>query len=89
MALSQADLEEIWSGRYIENNIPEMLSLVRYVEQVSPLNTILEIGVCWGGTLRLWEKMLNPDDLLIGVDVNPEVEKRITGELSRLNAVGS
>lgn len=34
------------------------------------VETVLEIGVCYGGTLRAWQAMLPADGLIVGVDRN-------------------
>ena len=50
--------------------------LVNKVETLDP-HVILEIGLGQGGSLRVWEKLLKPDNLLVGVDINPEIKNRI------------
>jgi hypothetical protein len=32
---------------------------------------MLEIGVCFGGSLQIWRKFLGPDAVLFGIDINP------------------
>jgi len=82
MGLTKEDLEAIWSRVPIANFIPETQGLLKYIEKVSPLETILEIGVGFGGSLRLWEAVLPPNGTLIALDNHPDTIKRITGEIS-------
>ena len=46
----------------------EILALYRSAEKSKP-KTILEVGVEYGGTFKLWSTLLGPGDLLIGVDL--------------------
>jgi hypothetical protein len=58
------DIEECWTilKRLDENQPP-------------PLRTIIELGVCQGGGLKVWEQILpqSKDSLLIGVDWGPNI----------------
>lgn len=49
--------------------------LIERLDKNPPLNTIIELGVCQGGGLKVWEQILpqNKDSLLIGVDWGPNV----------------
>jgi hypothetical protein len=38
--------------------------------------TVLEIGVCEGGSLELWRKYFGPDATIFGIDVNPACTAR-------------
>ena len=79
------DLAGLWDGIYVENNIYEMWSVVQEVQTVSPLHTILEVGVALGGTLRLWERLLQERGsrgLLIGIDAAVDTEGRLTGRIT-------
>jgi len=59
-----ADEEELWW-------------LVQKLEQIKPLETIIEIGVAGGGTFKIWEQLLPPErGLLIGVDIEPSSPSR-------------
>lgn len=53
-------------------NPDEMFWLTQYIEQLGP-HVIVEIGVQEGGSLRFWEQVLQPGDLLIGIDKDPRV----------------
>ncbi len=57
-----------------------MWSLLNHIDKkVSPLNVILEIGVCFGGSLRIWEKLLPAGGMAIGIDKHPAMRDRISG----------
>ena len=47
----------------------EFFSLVNIVEKMNP-HVIIEVGVENGGSLKFWELILKPGDLLIGIDWN-------------------
>ena len=81
MGLTAADLDALWQGRYVENFTGEMLGLLKHVEALDPLQAIVEIGVCFGGTLRLWEQAAPPGGVVIGIDRHPDLPKRLTGEI--------
>lgn len=51
----------------------ELWHLLGRIEANGPLRTILEVGVCEGGGLKVWEMILpqTKDSLLVGVDWNP------------------
>lgn len=85
-SLTSTDLEKIWQNRYVENFIDEMLGLLKYVEEVDPLQVVLEIGVCYGGSLRLWEQVVPPGGVVIGIDKHPDIPKRLTGEIEAGNS---
>jgi methyl-accepting chemotaxis protein len=48
--------------------------LKRFVEQGKPVR-LLEIGVQNGGSLEIWAKYLPTDSIVIGVDIDPAVQK--------------
>ena len=54
-------------------NLEELVLLREEIEKLSPLHTILEIGVFLGGTLKVWENVLFNKDrgqsLLLGLDI--------------------
>jgi len=82
MRVTKQDLIDIWTTQYIENEPNEMYSLVRWVEtHTTPLNASIEIGVAYGGSLHIWEKMVPPGGLVVGIDASPETEARITGKV--------
>jgi hypothetical protein len=53
----------------------ELWVLLQRLYDNRPLDTIIELGVCQGGGLKVWEQILpqNKNSLLIGVDWNPNV----------------
>ena len=55
--------------------IEENWTIVKRLDENPPLNTIIELGVCQGGGLKVWEQLLpqNKESLLIGVDWGPNV----------------
>ncbi len=81
-ALTGQDFEKLWSECYIENYIPEMAALLKFVEGLNPLKTVLEIGTGLGGTARLWEAVLPPGEgMVIGVDHQLDIVDRWTGKI--------
>lgn len=36
---------------------------------------MLEIGVCRGGSLRMWRRYLHPESIIVGVDIDPECKQ--------------
>ena len=86
MVLTKADLERIWENRYVENSIDEMLGLLKHVEELNPLQVVLEIGVCYGGSLRLWEQLVPPGGVVIAIDKHPDIAKRLTGEIKEAHS---
>jgi len=56
-----------------EQDRAEFFWLVNEVEKINP-HVIIEIGVRRGGSLKFWEQVVQPGDLVIGVDINPQVE---------------
>lgn len=50
--------------------------LVSKVEQMSP-HIIIEIGTGEGGTLRVWERIIDAGDLVISIDIRPDVDRLI------------
>ncbi len=68
--MTRDELYKLWWGRYVENYPDEMLNLVNIVEAISPLKTIIEIGVKQCGTLQLWERTVPAEEgMVIGVDM--------------------
>jgi len=57
--------------RWIEQVIHEFCWMVEKAESTTP-HCILEIGVKYGGSLKFWERLVLPNDLVIGVDNNPD-----------------
>ena len=77
--ITRADVEYISNNYYLENTVHEMMGLLEHVTAIAP-EVIMEIGVCFGNSLRIWEKVLPEGGIAIGVDVNPSIEAQITGE---------
>jgi hypothetical protein len=73
--VTREELEALWTGRHVENWPDEIMLLVNEVDKVSPLTTIIEIGVRTCGTFRLWEKLVPAGEgMIIGVDQIPVEE---------------
>lgn len=53
----------------------ELWVLINRLSENPPLNIIIELGVCQGGGLKVWEQLLpqNKQSLLIGVDGGPNI----------------
>ena len=56
-------------------DIEECWTIIKRLDDNPPLNTIIELGVCQGGGLKVWEQILpqNKESLLIGVDWGPNI----------------
>ena len=56
-------------------DIEENWTIIKRLDENPPLNTIIELGVCQGGGLKVWEQILpqNKESLLIGVDWGPNI----------------
>jgi len=57
--------------KWIEQIRHEFRWMVEKAESTNP-HVILEIGVKYGGSLKFWERLVLPNDLVIGVDNNPD-----------------
>lgn len=80
MKLSRERLESICSRYYVENAVEELVGMFEHIDQIAPLNTVLEIGVCFGGSMHLWEEAVPVGDgLVIGVEYSPKVLDRLVG----------
>jgi hypothetical protein len=66
--MNQDQFDQLFKSLYVEQRLPEFQWLVNEVTQLNPLHVILEIGVMRGGSLKFWEQLVQPDDLVIGVD---------------------
>ena len=85
MRISKEEFEKIWISTlkfYIDDfhgspmiDIEETWTLAKRLDDNPPLNTIIELGVCQGGGLKVWEQLLpqNKESLLIGVDWGPNI----------------
>jgi hypothetical protein len=53
----------------------ECWTVIKRLAENPPLNTIIELGVCQGGGLKIWEQILpqNKNSLLIGCDWGPQI----------------
>lgn len=67
-------LINLYKNYYIVQNANELDWLVNKIKQIE-LNTILEIGIEQGGSLKVWEQLLpqNKNSLLIGIDIFPNL----------------
>lgn len=83
MNITYDDLNKLWNRYYIENDIGEIQGLLKHVEKINPLKVILEIGVCFGGTLRIWEHLLPEDGIVIGIDKVHTIREQLTGNALR------
>jgi cephalosporin hydroxylase len=79
LRLSEQDVQALCDRYYIENYVPELMGMLEYVYAVGP-QVLMEIGVAFGGTLKIWEKVVPPGGLIIGVDHTPDILRRLTGE---------
>ena len=82
MALSEKEIETLWQGSYVENYVNEMASVLREIDRMGQCRSILEIGVNFGGTLRLWESVVPPGHLVVGVDKDPATIGKMTGKVT-------
>jgi hypothetical protein len=85
MRISKEEFEKLWTSTlkfYIDDfhgspmtDIEETWTLAKRLDDNPPLNTIIELGVCQGGGLKVWEQLLpqNKESLLIGVDWGPNI----------------
>lgn len=67
---------EIWGDRYVEQYRKELFDIVKEVEKLNP-RTIIEVGVKKGGTLKFWEQIVPPGDVVIGIDNHPDTRDEI------------
>jgi len=81
MKLSQEFVQGVCDRYYIENAVSELMGMLEHVYAVEPLQSIVEIGVCFGGSLKIWEKVAPVGGVVIGVDHYPDMLKRLTGEI--------
>ena len=95
--MDRVEFEEIFTSVRIDQGREEFFSLVNMVETLKP-HVIIEIGVQYGGSLKFWEQLLQPGDLLIGVDIlTPQISwdwpasdldiVMITGDSTELDTV--
>jgi len=63
--------------------LDEFRWLISEVEKLKP-SVILEIGVHHGGSLKFWEAILKPGDLLVGVDYEPQLDWNVAASDRRI-----
>lgn len=80
MIANVQQLRELWRNKYVENAADEMIAVLDYVRKLTPFKAVLEIGVCFGGSLKLWEAVIPADGIVIGIDNHPAIFKRLAGE---------
>lgn len=66
--MDKVAFEKLFASVKIDQGREEFFSLVNIVENLNP-HIIIEIGVEFGGSLKFWEQLLKPGDMLIGVDI--------------------
>lgn len=64
---------KLYGSYHHVQDIEEFWWLIRQVQDLSP-HVIMEVGVHHGGSLKFWEQILQPGDLLIGVDYEPQLD---------------
>ncbi len=71
-------IKNVFSNEYVVQNASELEFLISRVSFLEP-TAILEVGVEKGGTLKVWEQLLqqSKDSILIGIDINPDVKWNI------------
>ncbi|MCW4051237.1 MAG: class I SAM-dependent methyltransferase [Candidatus Bathyarchaeota archaeon] len=60
----------------------EFFWLVNEVEKIDP-HIIIEIGVQYGGSLKFWEQLVKPGDLVIGLDNRLDLSKVMSWDYER------
>lgn len=67
-------LKNLFESYYIVQNFSELKWLAEKVKKLKP-TTIIEVGVEKGGTLKVWEQLLqqDKDSILIGIDLGSSV----------------
>jgi len=81
--LLEQDIQDLCKRYYIENQVSELMGVLEHVYSVEALQAIVEVGVCFGGSLKIWEKVAPIGGTVIGVEHNPDILKRLTGEIVR------
>lgn len=64
----------------------EFFSFIEIAEKYN-LNTIVEIGAEYGGTLRFWDYLLGKGGLLISIDITPQIRWDIKQSGNRIEVV--
>jgi len=65
--MNDVTFDELWGQLKQLHRKEELRQLVNLVEWFKP-RTILELGVCHGGSFKMWEMILPDGGLLVGVD---------------------
>lgn len=67
-------LKSLFENYYIVQNFSELEWLAEKVKELNP-SVILEVGIEKGGTLKVWEQLLQPNknSILIGIDIGLSV----------------
>jgi len=75
--MNRVEYNELFLRYRPVQNIEEFFWLVNLVEALKP-ETIIEIGVENGGSLKFWDKLLPSSGLLIGIDITPTTADRFS-----------
>ena len=59
--------DELWGQFKQLHRKEELRQLVNLVDRFKP-RTILELGICHGGSFKMWEALLPDNGLLVGID---------------------
>jgi hypothetical protein len=78
--LTRQDVQALCNRYYIENTVPELMGMLDHVYTVDPLKAIVEIGVCFGGSLKIWERVIPEDGIVIGVEKRSNILALLTGQ---------
>jgi hypothetical protein len=73
--LSNSNLQKLWKYNP-QQSIGEIKYLIKRILNNGKLDTILELGIGTGGTMKIWEQLLpkTKNSLLISVDIDPNVK---------------
>jgi len=76
MTSNEMDLGELYERLrrevFIQQDPQELVWLMGLVSALNP-STIIEIGVLNGGTLKIWEQLVQPGGLVIGIDKENQI----------------
>jgi hypothetical protein len=73
--MEQSKFDILFTSEPIPLQEPNELKwLIKKVEKLSPLKTIVEIGIDKGGTLKFWDELISEDGLIVGIDINNALE---------------
>jgi SAM-dependent methyltransferase len=71
-------IEQIWDNFYMESTRADLDKCWESASGLSPLQNVLEVGVCGGGSLKYWSERVPVGGLVIGVDINLNIFNAIT-----------